>query len=449
MKSEIQTFHYENGDLQRVQVVNFEDFGKLRFTRPDYDPQSFVRLCSLFRDFIIKKYAKIFGKIVIFRLPDDENVPFDMEHSTYGKLYDPLVAVNMAFRRSVHSKHRKLVFLDETVKSYFQSLEASGDLVVVEGNRDSVSFLSFGKGMGFLSQVAEQAQLAFNCSFFVMDMFDCATVFDRDGVPLGLALQDGKILNPPQFGREALFVGCDGSVQIRKPDIRQLVVTVDGIDYEHTKGCTFYTRPERRRTPKGKTDIVVVDSRVVALNPKGHSPIPCGGFVIQCENEVPEISDTRVTYKGYDDAIFAVQVGNSAVVDGRPTDRFLSPFYKIWNVFSTAFPPSLYPMDYEHARAPRIVFGADADAKPMVMWFEGAGKFGYEQGKGSCGASLSECAKIAKALGMQNGVHLDGGGSAQILLGAKRSLALSDRRADDFSEVERAIPLGLLWSDSV
>lgn len=443
MKSEIRTFCYDDGSIQRVQVVNFEDFGSLKFIRPAYDPVSFDRLCSLFRDFMIRKYAAIFGKVVIFRLPDDGSVPFEMKGTQYGDLYDPLAAVTMHFRRSVHSRCRKLVFSDDAVKSYFHSLEASGDLVVVEGRRDSVCFLPFGKGMGFLSNAAGSCDLAFNCSFFVMDMFDCATVFDRVGVPVGLAVQNGEVMNPPQFGREAFLVGSDGVPLIGRIDLRELVVTIDGREYHHGQNCRFHTRPERRRTPKGKTDIIVVDNRVVAVNPKGGSPIPSGGFVIQCNDPVGEISDVKVTYKGLSHVKFGLQVGNSAVVDAKPTDRFLSPFYRFWNVFSVSYPPCMYPLDYEKARAPRIVLGSDACQKPMVLWFEGAGKFGYEKGKGSCGASLSECAKIAKNLGMVNGVHLDGGGSAQILWKGRRSLALSDRRADDFSQVERAIPLGL------
>ncbi|MBO5097437.1 MAG: phosphodiester glycosidase family protein, partial [Agathobacter sp.] len=94
--------------------------------------------------------------------------------------------------------------------------------------------------------------------------------------------------------------------------------------------------------------------------------------------------------------------------------------------------------------AARIALGADQYGKPMLFWAEGAAKFGYVPGEGSCGASLSEMADIAADLGMVHGVNLDGGGSAQILLNGERSLMISDRKKEDHSEAERLIPLGLV-----
>jgi exopolysaccharide biosynthesis protein len=44
---------------------------------------------------------------------------------------------------------------------------------------------------------------------------------------------------------------------------------------------------------------------------------------------------------------------------------------------------------------------------------------------------------------MVNGVNLDGGGSAQILVNNKRSLMISDRNTD-FTESERPVPMGLI-----
>jgi argininosuccinate synthase len=55
-----------------------------------------------------------------------------------------------------------------------------------------------------------------------------------------------------------------------------------------------------------------------------------------------------------------------------------------------------------------------------------------------------EMADICCELGMVNGVHLDGGGSAQILLKNHRSLRTSDRNLEDNSDAERPIPLALM-----
>jgi exopolysaccharide biosynthesis protein len=68
---------------------------------------------------------------------------------------------------------------------------------------------------------------------------------------------------------------------------------------------------------------------------------------------------------------------------------------------------------------------------------------GHTAGVDSCGASLADMARICTALGMVNGVNLDGGGSAQILVNNKRSLMISDRNTD-FTESERPVPMGLI-----
>ena len=68
----------------------------------------------------------------------------------------------------------------------------------------------------------------------------------------------------------------------------------------------------------------------------------------------------------------------------------------------------------------------------------------HEAGKEGEGASLKEAAEIAEDIGMMNAIHLDGGGSAQILRKGKRSLKLSDRDAVSYAEAERAIPVGIV-----
>ena len=70
-------------------------------------------------------------------------------------------------------------------------------------------------------------------------------------------------------------------------------------------------------------------------------------------------------------------------------------------------------------------------------------KIGYVPGKHSRGASLSDMAGICLDCGMVNAVNLDGGGSAQILLGKRRLLEISDRKADG-SQSERPVPNALI-----
>ena len=128
---------------------------------------------------------------------------------------------------------------------------------------------------------------------------------------------------------------------------------------------------------------------------------------------------------------------------GVPTDAFISRFYNIRKLEKIPFPPSLYPMDFENARAARMALGADTQGNPLLLWAEGANKLGHTPGQDSCGASLADMARVCCALGMTEAVNLDGGGSAQILLHNRRQLMISDRRPDH-SEAERPVPLGLI-----
>ena len=165
--------------------------------------------------------------------------------------------------------------------------------------------------------------------------------------------------------------------------------------------------------------------------------------MIQTDRMTEKIKDTQVRFRGLEDILFAIQAGNSVIVEGKRTERFLSPFYHFLKPGEVSFPPAMYPLNYRKDRAPRIVLGADRNGRPVLVWLEGAGKFGHVPGEESCGASLSETAAICEELGLYNAVHLDGGGSAQILIGNRRLLKISDRDPEDFSETERAVAMGL------
>ena len=150
-----------------------------------------------------------------------------------------------------------------------------------------------------------------------------------------------------------------------------------------------------------------------------------------------------MTYEGMEDIRFGIQVGNSIVRNGEKTESFRSRFFNVRGLNRIAFPPCLYPLDFQNDRAARIAIGADEAGKPMILWAEGAAKIGHVPGKGSCGATLGDMARICSELGMVHGVNLDGGGSAQLLLNNLRSLQVSDR-AEDGAETERPVPMGLI-----
>ena len=284
-----------------------------------------------------------------------------------------------------------------------------------------------------------------NASFFVMDRFDCATVYDHLGTPVGLCIKDGVVENPPLFDREALLVRKDGTVSVETPSLAQLKIEIGGVCYEAGKNAVIYSRPAGNHMPCRKgVKLVIIGNRVAALHTGIRIPIPSSGFVLCPDGPCSVKPGDPVAYHGMEDVVFGIQVGNSLVRNGVKTGRFISRFYNICALERVPFPPCLYPLDYQKARAARIALGADCEGKPMLLWAEGAGKLEYTPGKDSCGASLSELEQICVDAGMRNAVNLDGGGSAQIILNNRRSLLISDRNAPDNSEAERPVPLGLI-----
>lgn len=441
IESAVHTFTYENGEIQKVQCVKADSFEQLDFFSPRYDETSFLRLYHLYRDYIIRKYERLLGTVVLFHLPSDIKIPFPDEDETHGKIFDPLAIVTADFRKNIFLAKGEIAFRSRTSEDFYRLLKGRGALHTVRGKRNYLSILPVSHRTGFLSAENKNA-VAVNGSFFLMDMLDCMSIFDHVGIPFGLKLKDGIILSPPLFNREALLVAKDGSVKIEKPSLENITVEIDGISYRHGENALFYARPRYRKTPSGGFDIIVVENRIVSIRKGGNSIIPTAGFIVHLKKEI-EVRDHEVHYSGLEEYGFGIQVGNSAIVEGRKTKKFLSPFFSFFTPSQIIFPPSIYPLNYRRDRAPRIVLGANREARPILLWFEGAGKFGYEAGKESCGASLAEAAAIAEKLGLYNGVHLDGGGSAQILYEQKRLLKLSDRDPADFSQVERAIPSAL------
>ena len=427
--------------MERVQIVRLDRFDDLHFYRPVHDPDSFTAIASLYRDYIVKRYASLLGTVILYHVPDDyleEDLSCDEK---YGLIHDRKLQVNAFFKENLFVRKGKLCFRHEQAQALFERLKKDHLLVIAKGKRNFLSLVPIGNDLGYLSK-DKKHRLKVNSSFFVFDLPDLQCPCDVVGTPFGLCIKDGKVLSPPLYDRETLLSYADGRVEIRRMSLTDVSVIIDDKEYHHSDNAVFYSRPAYHFSPAGGYDLVIVDGNIVAEKAGGHTPVPSGGFILKLP-EKREIIDRSVTYGSMEGIVFAIQGGNSAVINGIPTDRFLSPFYNIFQFWKTSFPPSMYPLNYRKDRAPRIVLGADKGGKPLLLWFEGAGKFGYQKGQESAGASLKEAADICQDMGLFQGIHLDGGGSAQILLDNERSLKVSDRDPITYNEIERAIPSGL------
>ncbi|MBQ7915638.1 MAG: phosphodiester glycosidase family protein [Firmicutes bacterium] len=444
MNSEVKIYSRPDGAIQRVQVVRLENWQDLDFMPMQYDDQALACFANVYRRYLVPGCPWIFGKLVMFHIPDDYELQLPKHTDKYGWIGDKHTQAAAAIEKNVKFVKGKPVFKDQETEKFWHDLEERGCLHVISGKLPFTQAIPVGECPGYMSRNEIQAALKVNTSFFIMDPIDCATVFDHVGTPIGLCVKNGAILNPPMFDREALLVNKEGQVTIGCPCIQDLNIHIGNHIFKAGKNAVLYTRPEGAKTPSDKRKkIVIVGQRVVAVKESGSVKIPASGFVL-CPHENCSVApgDT-VSYDGLEDVLFGIQVGNSIMRDGKKTESFRSGFYNIKKLERVPYPPSLYPMDFDHARAARMAIGADRDGKPVIFWAEGASKIKYVPGVDSTGASLKEMAEIAEDLGLVQCVNLDGGGSAQILLNNQRSLKISDR-APDNSETERPVPMGLM-----
>lgn len=444
METQSKEYTYPDGTRQRVQWVQPESWEGLDFLKLPYAREALDCFANVYRSFLVPACPWLFANMILFHIPEDLAVPFPFDTGRYGSVGSPLTAAAAALKMNVRFRKGKPVFQDDRTEAFWQALEARGCIRVVRGRLPVTTPIPVGSAPGYLSRTETDARMKVNASFFIMDRFDCATVYDHIGTVLGLCVKDGVITNPPLYRREALLVKKDGTVLIQMPDIRSMDMEIGGKTYRHGKNASLYTRPQYARTPCRKgTKLVIVGCRVEAVCARLSVPIPASGFVL-CIGEGSGISPgDPVTYRGMEDVRFGIQVGNSILRSGEKTQKFISRFYNIYRLQPVPYPPSLYPMNFHKARAARIALGADREGRPMLLWAEGAPKLGYAPGQHSRGASLADMADFCQDAGMVNAVNLDGGGSAQLLLNNRRALTISDRNPDG-SEAERPVPLGLI-----
>lgn len=494
MKSEIKVFDRGNGEIQRVHVVSWEDWSQLDFLylkqeTEEQQKQALHCFHHIYKNFLVPTMPLAFAQMIMFVLPEDDGVMdvlvecardgireeaedrvyFSSEK--YGNVVDPLTIASILLQEGVRLKKGLPTFLNPQAERLYGELEARGCVHIVCGKLPKTQVIPVGRFAGYLSEVEKDAKIKANAHFFIMDPFDCATIYDQVGTPFGLCLKDGVIENPPLYNREALLIEQEGASYILEADIQDLYIEINGKTYIPGKNATIYTRPKHAKTPDdNRIKFVIIGRQVVAVKVGGSAKVPASGFVLCVEKKIsttgtvtrcgsqtiPSVDVSQpqnttgiypgdlVTYHGLKGVKFGIQVGNSILRKGEKTEKFISHFYDIKKLQPVPYPPSLYPMDYEGARAARMAIGADADGKPVLFWAEGKGKLRYVPGEDSTGASLLEMAEIASKLGLRNAINLDGGGSAQILLDGARHLHISDRNTEDNSDAERLVPLGLV-----
>lgn len=446
IETKIITERYENGEMQRYQIALGFSWSNISFKIPPFSREAYEEFVRMYEAFIIPKHRSWYGALVIFHLPKDIKIPFSFE-TAIGTVFDPQLAFAAELEKQykaglIKKENDDIVICDKKTNDFISFLKEKGWLKVLCGDKDCVSILPVSNTFGYLSETKPCPELSVNSHFFTMDVFDHDSPYDTFGVSYGLALKEGVVIQPPLFYREALLVDKNKNCHVKKISVTELSITINGFTLKDGDNATFYQRPLDRVTPKTSgSDIVIIGNKVIAYHKGGETLIPSSGFIIQTKEDIP-YSESQVIYQGLEEYIFGIQVGSAVVRNTEKITELSSPFYDI-EVDPISYPPTLYPLDYDSARAPRMAIGATKDDEPILIWSEGCSKLRYDKGNESAGPSLLELADFGYRQGLKHLVNLDGGGSAEMFFKGKAMMHVSDRHPDN-SDSERPVPMGLI-----
>ena len=209
-------------------------------------------------------------------------------YKEYGKVFDKLTRTKLAFSRHMKiNKEHQPEFDDEVTKEFFNKLRERGCLEIICGKLKKTGIYPVANTFGMMSQCEEKARVKVNSSFFIMDRFDCGSVFDSIGIPVGLQVKNGRIISPPLYDRETLLVTEDGKTSVKSVSLEEATTIIDGKAYRHNENCRYYQRPAMKMTPSTSgTDIVIIGNQIVSVNHSGNTAIPGGGFVLSVDEDI-------------------------------------------------------------------------------------------------------------------------------------------------------------------
>lgn len=261
-------------------------------------------------------------------------------------------------------------------------------------------------GRAPLSKIAAEAGAlaAINGSFF-----------GSDGTPLGLFIQDGRLVTEPIFDRTAVAITGSGEILITQFNFSGAVtlgpyeLPISGLNRQrYTNELILYTpdRGESTRTNNFGRELVIIDGVVAAIY-DGDAPIPEHGYVLSGHGVFKElfsaidIGTPCAVHLTTDpdwrelDIRFALGAGPLLVADGQ--------------VRITAV-AERFQSDVVNGRAPRTAFGVTKDGKLIAVTVNGR-----LEGI-SMGMTLEELAELMIDLGCEQALNLDGGGSATMVI---------------------------------
>jgi uncharacterized protein YigE (DUF2233 family) len=277
-----------------------------------------------------------------------------------------------------------------------------------------------------LSEMARRnrALAALNASYFSMS----------NGDPLGLLLDRGKVISSPIYGRSAFGVCQDRRFVFGNPEFsgrirtRQGTVAMAALNEKRRDGRIVVYTPEfgeSTGTEANGLEIAVSENRVVAVG-AGDLQIPRDGIVLSVHGGTQPVLQAlaigdAISYEygvtpPWSLCSLAIGGGPRLVKDGKPAvnaeeERFDHRF------------------TYEHA--PRTAVGTAPDGTLYLVALDG------RHPPRDTGATLPEMASVMIALGCNQALNLDGGGSTTMVVRDRIVNRPSDGR-------ERGISTGIM-----
>jgi hypothetical protein len=261
-----------------------------------------------------------------------------------------------------------------------------------------------------------------------------ASYFAEDGQPLGLLIDRTRVVASPIYGRSSfgiyrqrrfLWGNPEFSGRIHTPAGDVPVVSLNG--KRPDVAVTVYTPDfgDSTRTSAEGLEAAVAAGRVVGLGTHDME-IPREGIVIAVHGDTVEtLAELEIGDEvGFDWGVtppwslcdLAIGGGPRLVRDGRP------------DITSAA---ERFAAGFSRERAPRSAVGATGDGRLLLVAIDGRNP------PRDCGVTLAEAAQVMIALGCQQAMNLDGGGSTTMVVGHRVVNSPSDGR-------ERGISTGIL-----
>lgn len=250
--------------------------------------------------------------------------------------------------------------------------------------------------------------------------------FANDGDPLGVIVDEGKLLSVPIFSRSVIGFSDKGDPMIGNPEFEGRVVLPDGRTISlsglnqpgASDAVTVFTSEFGNTTQKysNGVEIVVSRDRVIGMG-KHDSVIPPDGYVISATGDKASMLDDVQLWDRVDIGLSLSEEWKSvqAAVGGGP--RLLRAGRIDVNGKEERFSSSI--TDRRH---PRTGVGVTGNGFVILAAVDG------RQPKLSVGVTCTELAGLMKEMGCIEAINLDGGGSTTLVYRGRIVNSISDKR---------------------